>query len=471
VGFILTAVYIVLTIISPEQFGPQWANYHALAYVAGITFLFSLPMVHSRTQLRSSIQTFLMLGFIFEIALSRAANGWIGGAIASWQIFLPSAAVFFFIVANVTTIRRLKILTLVAAASCLVVVVEALCGYYLGFHADTFVLQQNLSSPDDVFGQLARLRGAGFLNDPNDFAQIILIVLPLLFIAWQKGRRVANALMVLVPAALLLWAIYLTHSRGALIALAILALMAAQKKLGTITSAALIAVLIVGLMALDFTGGRGISAVEGADRLEAWASGLEMFKRAPLFGIGFGAFTDFNDITAHNSFVLCLAELGLVGTTLWVALLVTTMTNLNRIISQQQKKIKPTTAKAVDGRKEEFTFLDPMPDSCESPAAAEVATAMTTDVEKVIKSESRHIIPIRWLLAMRLALVGFIATCWFLSRSYSTPMYLVLGLATAMIAIQQPAAKLYIRSRWLFFTLATEAVALVCVYGMVHLRN
>jgi O-antigen ligase len=472
VGFILTAVYIVVTIISPEQFGPQLANYHPMMYLAGIIFLFSMPMVHSRTNLRSSIQTFLMLGFIFAIALSEVANGWIGGAIASWQTFLPSAAVFFFIVANVTTVRRLKILTLVAVASCLVVVVEALCGYYLGFHADTFVLQQTISSPDEAYGQLARLRGAGILNDPNDFAQIILFVFPLLFIAWHKGRKVANALMVLVPAALMLWAIYLTHSRGALIALAIVALMAARKKLGTIPSAVLIAALVIGLLALDFTGGRGISTAEGADRLEAWANGLEMFKRAPLFGIGFGAFTDFNDITAHNSFVLCLAELGLVGATLWVALLVTTMANLNRIISQLQKrKIISTTPPAIVGRKEEFTFLHPLPDSGESPDAAEIATAMNTDVKKVIEPERQPTVPVHWLLSMRLGLVGFIATCWFLSRSYSTPMYLVLGLATAMIAIQQPAARLSIRSRWLFFTLLAEGVALICVYGMVRLRN
>jgi putative inorganic carbon (HCO3(-)) transporter len=472
VGFILTAVYIVVTIISPEQFGPQWANYHAVMYLAGFTFVFSLPMVRSRTNLKSSIQTFLMLGFIFAIALSKVANGWIGGAIASWQIFLPSAAVFFFTVANVTTIRRLKILTLISAASSLVVVVEALCGYYLGFHAETFVLQQSVSSPDEVYGQLARLRGAGFLSDPNDFAQILLIVLPLLFIAWQKRRKVVNSLVVLVPAALLLWAIYLTHSRGALIALAIIALMAAQKKLGTIPAAVLIAVLVIALMAVDFTGGRGISSGEGAGRLEAWANGLEMFKRAPLFGIGFGAFTDFNDLTAHNSFVLCLAELGLVGTTLWVALLVTTIINLNRIISQHQKRqVKSPSPAPIESRKEEFTLLDSVPNLAESPAAAQVATALASEAGKEIRRENQPVIPIHWLLAMRLALVGFIATCWFLSRSYSTPMYLVLGLATAAIAIQQPVAQPSYRSRWLFFTIATEAVALICVYGMAHLRS
>src|ERR1700686_5663186 len=93
------------------------------------------------------------------------------------------------------------------------------------------------------------------------------------------------------------------------------------------------------MLALDFTGGRGISPADGADRLEAWANGLEMFKSAPLFGIGFNGFTDFLDITAHNSFVLCLAELGLLGSTLWMALLVTTTTDLNRIIGGRKPRL------------------------------------------------------------------------------------------------------------------------------------
>jgi len=199
--------------------------------------------------------------------------------------------------------------------------VEALCGYYAGYHGEMFVLLTNISSPqDDVIGQLTRIRGAGFLSDPNDLAQILLIVLPLAFIAWRRGRMVTNFFVVLLPAALLLWTTYLTHSRGGLVALAAVALMAARKRLGTTTSAALAALFILGMISLDFTGGRGMSAADGADRLEAWANGLEMFKSAPLFGIGFNGFTDLYEITAHNSFVLCLAELGLLGSTLWMAL-------------------------------------------------------------------------------------------------------------------------------------------------------
>jgi putative inorganic carbon (HCO3(-)) transporter len=224
-GFALTILYIVVTIISPEQFGSEWATYHALAYLAAITFVASLPSM-AENRYWKSIQIFLLFGLMVAIGLSQIANGWLGGALESWRAFLPSAAVFFFIVVNVTTIRRLKIAILATVGTCLVVAVEALCAYYAGFHGEMFILRNNLySAQDDVVGQLIRLRGAGFLSDPNDLAQILLIALPLLFIAWRRKHTAANFFIVILPAALLLWTTYLTHSRGGLIALTAIALM------------------------------------------------------------------------------------------------------------------------------------------------------------------------------------------------------------------------------------------------------
>jgi hypothetical protein len=250
-GFALTIVYIVATIISPEQFGKEWASYHVMTYLAGITALASLPSIARHKYWKTSVQTYLLIGFIVAIALSQVAHGWLGGVVESWRTFLPSAAVFFFIVVNVTTVRRLKIVALAAVASCLIVTVEALCGYYAGYHGEMFVLLTNISGPqDDVVGQLTRIRGAGFLSDPNDLAQILLIALPLAFIAWRRGRMAANLLFVLVPVALLLWTTYLTHSRGGLIALAAVALMASRKKLGTTASTALAAVFVLGMVAM-----------------------------------------------------------------------------------------------------------------------------------------------------------------------------------------------------------------------------
>src|SRR5579872_1298596 len=169
-GLALTIVYILLTIISPEQFGTAWANYHVLIYLAVATALFSLPNVLSQSGLRSSVQTYLLLAFIAMVGVSQIANHWLGGALQAWLTFLPSAAVYFFIVAKVTTVRRLKIVALASVAACMGLVGEALYGYYGGFLGDTFVLKMNFESGQAV-DQILRLRGVGFLNDPNDFAQ------------------------------------------------------------------------------------------------------------------------------------------------------------------------------------------------------------------------------------------------------------------------------------------------------------
>jgi O-antigen ligase len=485
-GFALTVLYIVVTIISPEQFGKEWASYHALTYLAGMTVLASLPSMTAYTYWKSSVQTFLLLGFIVAIALSEVANGWLGGVLESLRMFLPSAAVFFFIVVNVTTVRRLKIVTLAAVSSCLIVTAEALCGYYAGFHGQLFILQTNISSPqDDIIGQLTRIRGAGFLSDPNDLAQILLIALPLVFIAWRRGRMVSNFFVVLLPAGLLLWTTYLTHSRGGLIALAAIALMAARKKLGTTASLILAACFIFGLLALDFTGGRGISAVDGADRLEAWANGLEMFKSAPLFGIGFNGFTDLYEITAHNSFVLCLAELGLLGSTLWLALLVTTTMGLNRSIGAQRKwqgvrffgllHLFETSSLNIAGAFHKNLTPSAGNMILNYPCANEMlpATVIANAGESETKIEHLHSqnVPQQWIVAMRLALVAFMTTGWFLSRSYSTTMYLVLGLATATIALQGNDDKSHDRGHWIFPTLVLEVMIIALIYCLVRLRH
>jgi O-antigen ligase len=485
-GFALTIVYIVATIISPEQFGKEWASYHVMTYLAALTTLASLPMLARYSYWKISVQTYLLIGFIVAIALSQVAHGWLGGVVESWRIFLPSAAVFFFIVVNVTTVRRLKIVALAAVASCLIVTVEALCGYYAGYHGEMFVLLTNISGPqDDVIGQLTRIRGAGFLSDPNDLAQILLIALPLAFIAWRRGRMAVNFLVVLLPVALLLWTTYLTHSRGGLIALAAVALMAARKKLGTTASTALAVMFILGMVALDFTGGRGISAADGADRLEAWANGLEMFKSAPLFGIGFGGFTDLYEITAHNSFVLCLAELGLLGSTLWMALLVTTTIGLNRILGVQKKR-RPSKLlglmtlfemSAIAGA--ESFALNAAPSSGPialkyeymSEALPAVVSATSQGFETKNEAVDSPRVPRQWIVAMRLALVAFLATAWFLSRSYTTTMYLVLGLATATIALQQGEHKVPDRGHWIFSTATAEALIIILIYGLVRLRH
>jgi hypothetical protein len=298
---------------------------------------------------------------------------------------------------------------------------------------------------------------------------------------------------------------------------AVLGLVAARKRLGTTASLLLASVLAIGLLALDFTGGRGISASEGADRLEAWATGLELFKHAPIFGIGFGRFTDFNEITAHNSLILPLAELGLVGATIWVALLVTTTLGLNSLIAQREElpmargENKAERNSDSDSDVDQESFQDQTVDSSddELPAEHDLAnmareeeqsssgsaeyeshdaaaeelplsgerlareeTAAVGDAEPMdIGSVSEPIVPGKWLEIMRLALVSLITTSWFLSRTYDTPTYLVLGLATTAVALDRSGNETQGGVRWIPITLAVEVLAVFFVYLVVRLRH
>jgi putative inorganic carbon (hco3(-)) transporter len=518
-GFVFTILYIVLTIISPEQFGREWASYHVIFYLAGITALTSLPAILAQSHLRSSIQTYLLIGFIVAIGLSQVANKWFGGAIQGWLVFLPSAAIFFFIVANVTTVRKLKIVVLATVASVLVLVGEGIGGYYSnGFLNDTFVMKFNYYFHEQLVGQIPRLRGVGFLHDPNDFAQILLIALPLVFIAWRQGRAILNSVCVLLPAAILLWATYLTHSRGALMGLAVLGLAAARRKLGTTASLALGTIFAVGMLAIDFTGGRGFLAGEGVDRLEAWATGLELFKGAPIFGIGFGSFTDFNEITAHNSFVLPLAELGLVGSTIWVALLVTTTMSLNKLITLRGSStltgLEEETETASDSsfdadqqssledanfdyggvgppavvdlvgvvrtdeqspiRNLEYKSHDASEEGSRSfvgffPETESITVAAVREIE--VESVYEPTLPDSWLVIIRLALISFMTTSWFLSRTYASTTYLILGLGTAAVALGRSDTEARDRVPWILVTAAVEVLAIIFVYLVVRLRQ
>ena len=58
--------------------------------------------------------------------------------------------------------------------------------------------------------------------------------------------------------------------------------------------------------------------------------------------------------------------------------------------------------------------------------------------ELVAESIDEPIAPDSSLVIIRLALVTFMATGWFLSRTFDTPIYLVLGLATAAVGSTGP---------------------------------
>ena len=113
-----------------------------------------------------------------------------------------------------------------------------------------------LQSPT-IGKSLIRLRGLGEINDPNDFGQLIVCVIPLMFIFWRAKKMLRNIVFVILPVCALLLGVYLTHSRGALLALIAMAVVAARRRIGTVPALLLAGALFASCHGLALHGRTG----------------------------------------------------------------------------------------------------------------------------------------------------------------------------------------------------------------------
>jgi hypothetical protein len=163
-----------------------------------------------------------------------------------------------------------------------------------------------------------RVRYRGLLQDPNEFALALALAVPLAMAFFARRRSPPRLALLLVTLALVLFVVVETASRTGQVVLLVAVGAYFVSKVGwkgVVAAAVLVGPVLV-------LGGRhGEEAdVSAAERPEAWSAGLLMWRSSPLWGVGRHQFLEHHYITAHNTFVLELAELGLVGLMIWVAL-------------------------------------------------------------------------------------------------------------------------------------------------------
>jgi len=131
-------------------------------------------------------------------------------------------------------------------------------------------------------------------------------------------------------------------------------------------------------------------------RLVFWANGVDQLVQHPLTGVGYGNFYNFNGgMTAHNSFVLCFAELGLPGYFCWLGCLYYCFQG----VPKRREAEKETSKEAL----KKLSFED--------------------KPERDNNFYDRN--------GARLALVGYLAAAFWLSRTYVPNLYLLIGLCVA----------------------------------------
>jgi hypothetical protein len=166
-----------------------------------------------------------------------------------------------------------------------------------------------------------RVRYRGTLQDPNELSLALGIAVPFSFAFLDRRRSLPRALVVALTVGAVGLCAYFTQSRGGqLVFLTVLAIYFVRR-LGVKRGLAVGVALALPLLLF---GGRegGDSTLE---RLECWWVGLHLVLASPGFGVGFAQFNEHHYLTAHNSFILSAAELGLPGMLLWTSIVYTAM--------------------------------------------------------------------------------------------------------------------------------------------------
>src|ERR1700733_7807893 len=229
-GLFFTLFYILTSYLGAEKvFGPL-VEYHIEVIVALVALIASLPSLQDSELFRLA-QSYAVVGMCIAVLISFIVNG-LGASlsIGAFLNFLPNSFTFFLIVLNCKKKRHLQMVILVL----LFVSLFTIYNGYSALRAENFLSPYLIGQENDTGSAIHRVRGLAFINDPNDFAQLMVSLIPCLFFFWRPRNILLNLPFVLVPAGLLLFGMYLTHSRGGMIAFLAVAIIAGRRKIGTV---------------------------------------------------------------------------------------------------------------------------------------------------------------------------------------------------------------------------------------------
>lgn len=264
-GFVLSILYIVTYYLTPRVIFVQLADFRIELILASLVVLLSMPKLAGSLILKTP-QSFALLGLTLAVFLSvLVALHWPGGALTALLGFIPCALSYYLACLYCNSIKRLQVLVVMLVFVCLFVMANGYIELARGFQASVmsqpgFMGSSYLFAGQNETGEwIFRLRGLGVINDPNDFGQLLVCVIPLVFIIWKPKKIFRNLFFVLLPVSSLLFGTYMTHSRGALLALMAIVIVAFRRRIGTVPALLLGAGVFAAAMAMHFTGGRQIS--------------------------------------------------------------------------------------------------------------------------------------------------------------------------------------------------------------------
>lgn len=361
---VLTIVYLNLSDALIRTYGLP-----SVLQILGVPLLVSAWVHHGKRGLDRVLEQPVTWVAVAYVLVLLASGTWAERPELAEQRFaegLKALVLYAFLIVLVSSRSRVRFAawTLVAAGALLGLL--GLVHLMTGVDADTLAGLAR-SERGQIYGSVFGLRLAGPLGDPNFFAQILLVLVPVgLYLFWMEASRHARVAAALFLA-LILAALVLTYSRGGALALG-LVLVASLVYYGISWRRVLgggLALLLAALLLVP-SGFRErlatvwqllpgeeqvLTEVDSSfeERLLLGKTAWEMFVRNPVVGVGAGNYTarfseyaehlgsvarDYTDPGAarfpHNLYLEVAAETGLLGLAVFTALLAGAFLTLER---------------------------------------------------------------------------------------------------------------------------------------------
>ncbi len=381
--FMLLLLYVVLVYLRPYeylQYRETFRDVPLMPIVMGVMLVIWIPVPGKKYD---APQYSLMLGLVACIPISIiSGERWLAGAQSAFLEFVPIAVLFIVAATLLNSPHRLRQMFFVLATISGVIALHGIGQAQNGIGWTGELLRQD------------RITYVGFLSDPNDLAMVLVIAVPMTLSFFRRGGSKLLAIFACAATALMLYGVYLTNSRGAVVALAGMLVVYSLLRHGRRRSLLVIPVLLAALIFASPNRIADMSADEESAnaRVEAWYEGLQMVKQYPLFGVGKGLFADHNNnLTAHNSFVLAAAEIGLIGYFFWLSLVALSAMMLLALVRAPPPESPLKSPHGIEGD----------------------------------NSWAEHQRLARILLY---ALTGCLGSAFFLSRTYTIPLYVLLAM-------------------------------------------
>ncbi|MFN2577911.1 MAG: O-antigen ligase family protein [Pyrinomonadaceae bacterium] len=249
--------------------------------------------------------------------------------------FVRGILIFTVIINVVRTPRRLNVLLFLSVATAIVLSVQAMNDYRLGLMT--------------VEGYRAAGRGTGIFGNTNDMALHLVTMLPISVAFFFGSRNLIKKILHAVCAALMIFGIVLSYSRGAFLGVLVVFVFFAVK-IGQRSKFEIAVLLVAGAAALIVLAPAGY----GDRLLSIFMPGLdtngsadsrrgELFRsiyvalRHPLLGIGMGNYQanmSYKGLVTHNSYTQVASEMGMIALVLYTTFILTPLRKLGIVARQ-----------------------------------------------------------------------------------------------------------------------------------------